>query len=149
MDYGEIKSVRGAQDVEKAQEPQRPHGTLSGASQTQTPRGEHGGTEGMGWVLGQEPCVAHCASWSWAVSAGGREQGTASPQAFVPEPQGPCGCPGKNSPPGRMVNLAGGQGGHVQSHSLPRGTPHPSNAKHQAGLQKEPGEQALPRDQGA
>lgn len=61
MDYGEIKCASGAQDVEKAPEPQRPHYTLSGVTQTQAPRSEHGGTERVGWVLGQEPCVAHCA----------------------------------------------------------------------------------------
>ena len=47
MDYGEIKSVSGAQGVEKAQEPQKPHDTPNGVSQRQTPDSGRGDKERM------------------------------------------------------------------------------------------------------
>lgn len=70
MDYGEMKSVSGAQDVEKAQEPQRPCDTLDGVTQRQTPHREHGDAEGSGWILDQEPHTAYLAGHPWRHGGG-------------------------------------------------------------------------------
>lgn len=81
MDYGEIKSVNGAQDIEKAQEPKRPGYALDGVTQRRTPRREHGGADRMGWILDREPHAAHPAR-AWR-----RGEHLSGPVAL--EPQGP------------------------------------------------------------
>lgn len=89
--------------------------------------------------------VLGCQCW-------GHGEGDSTSPGLCPGASGTLWVPRQEQPPRRMVTLARGvegQGGNIQSHSLPRGSLHPSNAKHQAGLQKDPGEQALPRDQGA
>lgn len=123
-----MKSVSGAQDVEKAQEPQRPCDTLDGVTQRQTPHREHGATEGSGWILDREPHTAHLAGHPWSL------RDTAGAQV-------------------RTAYCTDGKFGWREDTS--RFTQplcdmlHPPSAKHQAGLQRDQGKQDLPRDERA
>lgn len=55
MDYGEIKSVSDAQDIEKVQEPQRPCYALDGVTQKQASHRKHGRAEGWAWSWIRSP----------------------------------------------------------------------------------------------